>query len=67
MTCITQPYDVKALLGPYRCILSRRLRRKWFRVHIGEIAVVIALSFGAWVTLASAALILKSAFLLAPL
>ena len=56
--------ELKVLRGPYRCVLSRRLRRKWLRVHIAEIALAVSLLFALWVTFASAALVFNNAFLL---
>ena len=34
-------HDSRLRLSQYRCLLSHRLRRRWFRIHLGAIAVVI--------------------------
>jgi len=36
-------HDPRMRLSHYRCLLSHRLLRRWFRVHLSAIAVVLFL------------------------
>lgn len=34
-------HDSRVRLNHYRCLLSHRLLRRWFRIHLGAIAIVL--------------------------